>query len=358
MNNRRNHYSFWGEKKEMKSKIILISVFYILLIALPFVSFVKWGPSATSSSASTVKSSASASVSSSPSSSGSERQFKILDEKTGEVFTVSDRDYVCGSVASEMPADYPAEALKAQAVASYTYAVMLRQKEMKTPTASLKGAYFIANPSEYKVYIGKEQAKARFGTNFDANWGKITTAVDEVFGTVAVCGGAPITAAYFSVSAGKTESSKNVWGGDATYLVPVVSSWDTSAPGYASTADFSTEQMKILLTDNLSISSFPDDRGSWFAVSSRSDSGTVLSINVCGKNLSGVQVRKLLGLRSADFTVSMTDNGFSFSVVGYGHNVGMSQYGARCMALEGKTWQEILKHYYTRIDLVSVNTIL
>ena len=332
----------------MKTKIILLIIFCILIIIIPFTSIKNPGnffgknSSISSPSSSIIKSTG---------------EFKILNETSGEVITVGDKDYVYGCVAAEMPADYPDEALKAQAVASYTYASMLREREKKTPTAELKGAYFTADPTNYNVYITKEIAKQRFGDKFDAYWNKITSAVDSVFGTVATYNGSLITASYFSLSSGKTEYSKNVWGGDLAYLVPVISSWDTSAPGYSSTVVLSEADVKSVLSNSLSITVFPDEKNSWFTDFQLSESGNVLTLKVCGTDSTGIAIRKAFSLRSANFTVTYANSQFTFSVVGYGHDVGMSQYGARSMALEGKTWDQILKYYYTGVELVDIKTL-
>lgn len=272
--------------------------------------------------------------------------FKVLDADAGVIYTFSERDFLIYTVASEMPASYPAEALKAQAVATYTYYTY--EKNRQADSAILQGADFSAVPSTFPETYSPEGLKKYWGDNYDKHLQTIATAVDAVFGKQMLYDGSPIFAAYHSCNAGKTESSSLIWGTEFAYLQPVVSSGDTLSPYYNTTvtisnADFAAAFPELSLTDNAD---------NWITgTPTTSDSGTVTAITIGGKNYSGKQVREALNLRSACFMVAHNEGGFTFTVSGYGHGVGMSQYGAKALAEQGFTYDEILKHYYTGVTI-------
>lgn len=272
--------------------------------------------------------------------------YKVLDVSTGEIIEVSQRDYVIGAVCAEMPATFEAEALKAQAVAAHTYAERQRLKEKENPTPELCGADFSNDTSKYQGYFTENQAKQYFGDNFDLNYTKITEACDEVINYILTYEDEPIISAFHSMSSGKTESAENAWGAAVDYLVPVDSEYDTSAPKYLEEVRYKKDVLKGKLEAAFSGVTLSDDFTKWITVASVSDSGTVLSASVGDKTVSGSDIRTALALRSACFTVTYEGDETVFSTKGYGHGVGMSQYGANAMAGEGKSWQEILEHYY------------
>ena len=272
--------------------------------------------------------------------------FKVLDEDAGVIYTFSERDFLIYTVASEMPASYPLEALKAQAVASYTYYTY--EKNRQAENAALQGADFTAVPSSFPETYSPEGLKKYWGDNYDKHLQTIAAAVDAVYGKQIVYDGSPIFAAYHSANAGKTESSSIVWGTEFPYLQPVVSSGDTLSPHYNSTvtvsdADFAAAFPSLSLTG---------DAHTWISgTPTVSDSKTVTAITIGGTSFTGKQVRDALNLRSACFSVTHTQNGFLFTVSGYGHGVGMSQYGAKAMADQGFTYDEILRHYYSGVSI-------
>lgn len=284
----------------------------------------------------------------------SDGYFQILDESTGKVNKVSERDYVIGAVCAEMPPTFHTEALKAQAVAAHTYALRLRDQQKQAPDESLKGADFSADPGNWRGYVTKQQAKERFGDNFDLYYGKIEEAVDQVLHIGLAYDDYPIVAAYHAISPGMTENSENIWTSSCDYLKSVESSGDAIAPGYESAVILSKEEVQqILATAYPEIQLDPSEK-KWFQTDSLSDSGTVLSISVGDQTLNGSQVRNLFGLRSPNFTVSYENGNFTFLVKGYGHGVGLSQYGADYMARQGSDYIEILTHYYTGVELVKI----
>lgn len=272
--------------------------------------------------------------------------YKVLDVSTGEVYEVSAEDYIIGAVCAEMPATFEPEALKAQAVAAHTYAERQRLREKNATTPELYGADFSNDTSKYQGYFTINQAKQYFGENFDLNYNKIKSACDEVKDYIITYDDEPIISAFHSMSTGKTESAENVWGTAVDYLVPVDSSFDVSAPKYLDEVKYDKEVLKAKLEAAFSDISMGEDLTKWITVEQKSDSGTVLSTNVGGKTVTGNDLRTALALRSACFDVRYEGDSVIFTTKGYGHCVGMSQYGANSMASAGSTWKEILEHYY------------
>ncbi|MBQ4100612.1 MAG: stage II sporulation protein D, partial [Oscillospiraceae bacterium] len=275
--------------------------------------------------------------------------FRILDLSTNEILTVPAFDYVVGAVASEMPYTYHEEALKAQAVSAYTYALRVRYQNQKSKPDNLNGADFSAEPSKYLGFMTEEIARERFGEKFDEIWKKITNSVNDVFGEVIVYDEEPIIAAYHSLSSGKTETAENVWGYPIEYLVAVNSDNDILAEDYLTIESFTLTQVEQSLTSKYPNIKLPEDKNAWFNILKRSESGTVLSLTVGSEFLKGSDIRSLFGLRSSNFTVTYQDEVFSFNVLGYGHGVGLSQQGANAMAENGASYKDILLHYYSNV---------
>lgn len=275
--------------------------------------------------------------------------FRLLDAETGTVYEVPDRDFVVGTVSAEMYPTYHVEALKAQAVASYTYYCVQREQERADPDPDLKGADFADTLSGLPRYYSDEELKERWGDHYDTYHSKITEAVDAVFGRKITYDGKPIMAAYHAISSGVTEDAALVWGGSLPYLQPVASPGDKLSPSYQSTVSFTAEEFKGKLS-TVEGCSFGEDPAAWISGEpQKSSSGTVSKITIGGKEMTGTEVRERLGLRSACFTVAYKEGRFTFTVLGYGHDVGMSQYGADYMARQGSDWEEILHYYYTGV---------
>lgn len=280
--------------------------------------------------------------------------FKILDKNTGEITEVSDRDFCIGAVAAEMTPDSEKEALKAQCVAAYTCYCKKRDEQRAEPDDSLNGADFSADLQNKDIYISKERMKKDSGELFEDSYNKIAEAVDEVMGEVITYDGELIVCTYFAISSGATESCKDVFGGDVSYLVPVASPYDTSAPGYISNKEISVKEFKKIIKDEFPKAKLGDNAKDWVGKAERTASGMVKKIDIGGVELSGTEIRSAFGLRSADFDIEIKDDNVKFTVRGYGHGVGMSQYGANCMAQQGADYKEILQHYYPGTDISEI----
>jgi len=272
--------------------------------------------------------------------------YKVLDVSTGEVIEVNKLDYVIGAVCAEMPATFEPEALKAQAVTAHTYAERQCLREADNPDPELCGADFSNDTSKFQGYFTMNQAKQFYKDNFDLYYGKISDAVSEVWDYTIYYNDEPIVAAFHSMSSGKTESAENVWGSDVEYLQSVDSPQDISAPKYLEETEYDADTVKNKLISEYPEIQLDDDYTKWFEIKEVSDAGTVLKIRAGDKELTGNELRSVLLLRSAVFEVKCDNGKFIFTTKGYGHGVGMSQYGANAMAQEGSTWKEILEHYY------------
>lgn len=270
----------------------------------------------------------------------------ILDERSGEVREVPVREFVRGAVAAEMPIDAPDEALRAQAVAAHSYA--LACKAQADPNSStLKGAYFSANPDQRIGYLTETVMHAMWGDAFEANRQRLYAVVDSVMDEVLLYGGEPALACYHAISNGQTESAAAVWGSEVPYLVSVDSTLDLTSPDYEQSFTVTKQE---LAQDLAAV--FPDlelagDAANWIGAVDRTAAGYVDTISIGGVSCKGTAVRTALRLRSRDFTITWTDEHlFQITTRGYGHGVGLSQYGANALALTGKTYAEILAHYY------------
>lgn len=338
----------------MKDFKRFVAIFTIILLILPAVS-VLMGTEVQHEEKKYSSSAVSTAVSAQVSDTDTAKQtFKVLRTSTGAVEQVSAIDYICGVVAAEIPVSYHDEAIKAQAVAAFTYACYYRDKNLADPSSAasaISGADVSDDYRHYTAYISKQEAQSRWGNNFEADWNKIYKNVMAVRNKIMTYGGKPIDAEFFALSQGKTESCKNVWGNDLPYLVPVNSSWDKNAPDYKSSVVVKQEDVKTAVQGTYKDAKFDANPAKWIEIKKRSSSGTVLVAELCGQSVTGGDIRSLFGLRSADFTVSFSGGTFTFAVVGFGHNVGMSQYGAQYMAKQGKKWEEIVKHYYTGISI-------
>lgn len=269
---------------------------------------------------------------------------KLYISETGKTEEIGAEDYIMGVVAAEMPAEYHEEALKAQAVAAYTY---LCRKQGENSDKE----YEITDDSTIdQGYISKEKRYERWGDNAETYENKISAAVKAVSGKILTYEGKPILAAYHAISPGKTESAMNVWNVDLPYLKPVSSVGDLLVDGFLSEAVISVEDFKKAITE---LGASPENEpSSYIGEATKSESGTVLKINICGKEISGTELRNKLGLRSAAFDMSFSaEKGFVFTVKGYGHGVGMSQTGANYLAKQGKNYEDILKFYYSGVEI-------
>ncbi len=281
--------------------------------------------------------------------------FKIKDETTGDINVVPVEEYVLYAMASEMPADFHMEALKAQGVAALSYAMYRTELQRSSPDPALGGADFSADPQNRKVYMTEEGAREFYGDQFEYSWARLTEAAQAVRDLVLVYEDQPIAAAYHAISSGLTEASENIWGSPLPYLTTSDSQWDILAPGYKSTATYTKEEMRALLTG--AGATLPHEAARWITVLERSPAGYVTKVQVGDQEMTGSQLRFLLDLRSSDFEMIPSGDNFVFEVKGYGHGAGLSQNGADYLGRQGKTFQQILAHYYAGATLARLENV-
>lgn len=273
--------------------------------------------------------------------------FLIQDSSTGEVCSVSRRDYLIGAVAAEMPVSWADEALKAQAVAAHSYVLYCRDH-----AASPENGWLSADPTRRQGYLTDPVLRSYWGIDYEANYARLSALVDSVLNEIVCYGDAPAGTSYFAISNGMTESSENVWGSPLPYLVPVDSSSDRSADNYEYTLHLSAQQVSSQLASGLGILTFGSPEN-WFGTPELTESGYTAALPVCGQTITGPALRRVLGLRSACFTIQYSADGFSITTLGYGHGVGMSHWGAKAMAEQGSSHTEILTHYFPGTEIRS-----
>ncbi|MCM3163802.1 stage II sporulation protein D [Metabacillus litoralis] len=248
-------------------------------------------------------------------------------------------EYVIGVVASEMPAEFETEALKAQALAARTYITkqLMSGKKLGVP----EGNAVVTDTIMHQVYKSPEEKKAEWGDDYTRKMQKITEAVAATQGQILTYDNQPIDASFFSTSNGYTENSEAVWQEPIPYLKSVESTWDEKSPKFYEKKIIAISQFEKLLGVNLDTSS-----GTIGKVTELTPGKRVAKVEIDGKEFTGTDVRDKLELKSADFTWEIKGDSVVIETKGYGHGVGMSQYGANFMAEAGKTYQDIVAYYY------------
>ena len=274
--------------------------------------------------------------------------FTALD--SGETVETTMEEWLPGVVAAEMPASFESEALKAQAVAARTYIMSL----MGGSKAAHPEADVCDDPGCCKGHIDEETMRENWGENFEANYAKILDAVRSTDGQYMSYEGEAIEAVFHSSSAGMTEDAAEVWSA-RPYLVSVESPETADdVPNYVTSVTVSPADFAAAIAAAYPEAQLSGEPAFWLGTTARDASGRVESVEIGGVLVSGMQLRELFELRSTAFTLDYTDEGFLFTVTGYGHGVGMSQYGANVMAQGGAAYSEILTHYYPGAELVHV----
>lgn len=270
----------------------------------------------------------------------------VFRSSTQETLEIDFFEYVCGSVAAEMPLSYHEEALKAQAIACYTNAMRLKNES--------KESYHISDDSGiHQGYLNQEQRQEKWGDDYKEYEAKLENIVKSVENQAIYYNNELCIAAFHAICSGKTESAENIWGQRVPYLVSIKSTGDKLSPQYSTELvldkeDFSKYSKKIGITEDT------DSLKDIIRITKASKSGTVLEATINNNNFTGEEIRKAFGLRSPVFTIKTTKSTITFNVIGYGHGVGMSQYGADFMARQGSTYEEILKHYYKGVEIKTI----
>ena len=269
-----------------------------------------------------------------------QREISVLTED-GQVTQLPLDDYLTSVLLAEMPVSFEDEALKAQSVVARTYTLRAATGAAKHTEASV-----CTNSSCCQGYLPVDSYYQKGGNEHDVQ--RIHDLVVSTDGQVLTYDGALIEATYFSCSGGTTEDAVAVWGADVPYLQSVASPGEEHAAYYRDIVSFASTDFASRL--GLSLSEAPS---SWFGATTYTEGGGVASMSIGGKEFAGTELRKLLGLRSTAFDVVVDGDTITITTRGYGHRVGMSQYGADAMASSGSTYPEILAYYYQGTELTS-----
>lgn len=263
---------------------------------------------------------------------------RLKRNNTGNIDVLPLEEYVVGVVAGEIPVTFHDEALKAQAVAARTYVL----KKMENN----KGEFDVIDTTANQVYIDNATLKEKWGINYIKNINKIRNAVQETKGEYMTYNGEIITAFFFSTSVGKTENSEDIFSSALPYLRSVASPWDENiSPVF-------NEKNKFNLVDFYKYLNLSYNSKLSYKILSTTSTGRIKTISINNTIFSGQTVAQALNLRSSFFTIEQDNNDVYITTKGYGHGVGMSQYGAYGMAMQGYKYNEILKYYYKDIEIV------
>lgn len=277
---------------------------------------------------------------------------KLLHSNTEEIEEVNLDEYLCNVVSAEMPVDFDIEALKAQAIVARTYTMY----KIINNAGKHEGADICDSSSCCQAWISKEGRFERWDEDKrQENWNKITTAVNETVGKLITYEGAPINAFFHSNSGGITEIPLNVWGGQGyPYLQVVETSGEDEYTQYNSEVTLTKTELLEKLKEKYSDIEIDFEAEESIKILENTESGRVRTIKFGNKELSGVETRTLLGLRSTNFEVNINEDNITFSVIGYGHGVGMSQTGADALAKQGYNYEEIIKHFYIGVEIINI----
>lgn len=267
--------------------------------------------------------------------------------------------YVKGVVAAEMPANFHIEALKAQALCARTY-IMERMKKKDFKDMSRWGVLakkaIVTDSIGHQVYLTDEDLRSKWGDVYSQKMNHIQEAVNATKGQIITYQGNPIYAAFFSTSNGRTENSEDYFNEKYPYLRSVTSYWDKQSPEYVKEKVFSIPQMirKVEAQTGKNVALTTATGGPLLRVLKRTEGNRIARIQIGDKIFSGRTIRTALNLSSSDFTIQTTKKTITFVSRGYGHGVGMSQWGANLMAQSGKTAQDIIFHYYQGVQIDQV----
>ncbi len=277
---------------------------------------------------------------------------KLLHTSTNKIEELGLDEYLYGVVSSEMPASYEEEALKAQAVVARTYTLY----KIINSTKKHGEANICDSSTCCQAWISKENRLAKWKEkNRTEYWNKIVNAVNTTQGKMITYNGKPINAFFHSNSGGTTEAPLNVWGGSGyPYLQSVQTAGEDAYSQYSSKATFTKKEFEEKIKKEHSNFKIDFSKENCIKIKEYTEGNRVKTIQIGNLELSGVEVRNLLGLRSANFKVTIDGENIIFEVTGYGHGVGMSQTGADSLAKQGKNYEEIIHHFYTDVNIEDI----
>ncbi len=330
----------------LKPIVALVSVLFVVILMIPTLLVMPFGDKVSGQLGEELQAEKQAQVSLPT---GPTFEVAVYRSKLNTIEKVPIEDYVVGVVASEMHANFEPEALKAQALAARTYIV---KQLLNTEKIGIPEDADVGDTVLFQVYKSKDELKKQWGKDYEVHLGKIQEAVVQTQGKILTYDNQPIEAQFFSTSNGYTENSEAYWQNAFPYLKSVESPWDKESPRFYDQKTISVKDFEIALGVKLGNDSTIGK------VISRTPGKRVGEVEIGNKKFTGRQIRELLELRSSDFEWKRSGNNIVISTKGYGHGVGMSQYGANGMAAEGKTHEQIISHYYQGVQITSADTYI
>lgn len=311
----------------MKSKIIITSILLAAMVVSPLINYNKSISNSLQNEETT-----------------NSNYVSVMKTDNGKIEDVTIKEYLIGVLAAETDLNYSDEALKAQVMACHTYLLNQKLNNSENTTVDISD-----DPSTNQGYWNEKERKEKWSDKFDEKEKKAEKIVDSVLDEIIIYNNEPIKAVYFALSCGKTMSSKEVWDEDLPYLISVQSIYDKLSPDYTKPLFFTNEELlKIFNENNYNIKEINN------ISTKNNENGYITEVNINTIKISGNDFRKLLDLNSSVFDVEKKENGYTIKTYGYGHMVGMSQYGADYMAKQGADYKEILNHYYPNTDITEI----
>jgi len=278
---------------------------------------------------------------------GKYNAIKLFHIATGTIEELNLDSYLYGVVASEMPASFEQEALKAQAVVARTYTIYQIKNANKHENADICDSHLCC-----QAWISKEERFSKWeDEKREEYWNKIVNAVNETRGKIILYNKEPINALFHSNSGGKTELSINVWGGNFPYFQTVETSGEDAYTSYNSEVEVLKEDFIQKMLEKNSKFQIDFNENECIKILEYTESGRVQKIKVGNTEITGNECRQIFGLKSAKFNFKIDGDIIKFSVVGYGHGVGLSQCGSDVLAKQGKNYMEIIKFYYKDVEI-------
>ena len=279
-------------------------------------------------------------------------KIKLLHAATGEIEEIPLDEYIYGVVSAEMPALFEEEALKAQTIVARTYTIY----KMKNNNGKHEGADICDDSKCCQAWISKEDRFQKWEeASAQTNWDKIVKCVDSTQGKIITYNGEPINAFFHSNSGGITETTADVWGGEGyPYLQAVETSGEDAYSQYHSEVSLTKQTFIDKIKEKHQEFEINFDEPDCINILEYTNGNRVKQIKIGNLTLSGVEVRTILGLKSANFVCNIEGDYIKFEVIGYGHGVGLSQTGADSMAKKGSNYEEIIKHFYTGVEIVEI----
>lgn len=283
---------------------------------------------------------------------------KVLMKETNEVVDMGLEEYIKGVVSAEMPASYELEALKAQAVVARTYTLNKIMEHKKSGNTVHPNADICSDSTHCQAYLDSDTRIKKWNDKGEDGlqlWDRIEEAVISTNGIIITYNQEPIKAFFHANSGGKTENVELVWSGEAIdYLQSVETVGENNYNQYSSNVMLTKEELNSIMKNKYPTCKIDFKKDDYILIQNRSESGRVQNLQIGNITMSGTDARKIFGLKSTNFEISINAQGVEFIVLGYGHGVGMSQTGANELAKGGYNYEQIIHHYYTNVEIINM----